>query len=196
MFATDPDAFFYRGQVRFLQRGFETAIGDFDRAVELQPFYPKALKFRGLAKFNLGRYRDAAGDFKLSRGGAEANDDTAIWLYIAWRRSGDLKAAEFELRTRLSWKMNSTAPAKWPEPLLRYFGAQSSERDVLKAAGMGDAPQQALQACDVDFYLGEWALFGGDKQGAAKLFRHALTSCAKLSRERVTAQTEINNLSN
>jgi lipoprotein NlpI len=192
--ATDPDAFFYRGQIRFLQRNFETAIEDFDRAVELQPFYPKASKFRGLAKFNLGRYGEAAGDFKLSQAGAESNDDTAIWLYMALGRTGDRKSAEFELKRRLSW--TSAGSGNWPQPLLRYFGARASEQDVLQAAGLGDERQRALRACDVDFYLAEWALLRNDKQEAASLFRLALSSCADLSREHVTAQTEINNLPN
>lgn len=186
----DPEAYFYRGQVRLVLREFGSAVADFDRAIELSPMFPKAAKARGIAKFNMGHYEAAAKDIKSAQKGAESNDDTTIWLYLAWRRAGDPKSAELELKRRLSWKWNSLKSAEWPEPLLRHFGKQLSEGDVLRAAQMGDAAEHGQRACDAKFYLAEWALISDNAQRATQLFRDAIDICPITSRERVTAQTE------
>jgi tetratricopeptide (TPR) repeat protein len=56
----------------------DEAIADFDRAIQLNPNFPRSYHLRGLAKEKQGSYVDAIADFRMA---IELNPDYAAAYY-------------------------------------------------------------------------------------------------------------------
>ena len=61
-------------------------------------------------------------------------------------------------------------------------------------AAHADVKQQAIQQCEVHFYLGQWQLLAGDKAGALTSLDAALELCPKSLPEHSAALHELKRL--
>jgi tetratricopeptide (TPR) repeat protein len=69
-----------------------TAIGYFDRALELAPHLTRAWHNRGTAQFDLGRYREAAASYSRALEQEPEDVATQIWRTYCSERLGDVHA--------------------------------------------------------------------------------------------------------
>lgn len=53
------DVYFYRGNAKFNLFDFDSAIADFDKAIELEPLYMEALSSRGFARLRKYEFKDS-----------------------------------------------------------------------------------------------------------------------------------------
>ena len=59
----------------------------------------------------------------------------------------------------------------WPAPVLPMFGGETKADAVIAAADNPDATVKAAHTCEANFYGGEYALIGGNREEAMKLFQ-------------------------
>ena len=84
----DPDfedAYFLRGRIYLIKyKDYSKAVADFDKYIELDPFYSYSYYYRGIAKYNLEDYANACKDFELAEyyGGEELKEDSYLSLYM------------------------------------------------------------------------------------------------------------------
>ena len=113
-----------------------------------------------------GRRDAAIGDLMKSLGLAPKDMYTAMWVYIADAHGGKDAKAELAALTQ-GWDLSA-----WPGPLVAVLRGDMKP-DAIVMPTHTESWGAARDACERDFYLGEKALFDGDKARAAELFRAA-----------------------
>lgn len=156
------------------RREFEQAARLYTKAIESGDLQPKqvtdALRYRGNANFFLGRFGPATEDY-ISSLKRDPNDFyAAIWLYMTREFSGQ------DGRPELTRTTKQQDLFYWPGPVAKLFLGQFNTDQVLDAARdpFLDDETQIEQACEAYFYAGQYALLGGDKETAIRLFRAAV----------------------
>jgi lipoprotein NlpI len=135
------DAFHSRGRVYVIRGEFERAVADYTELVRLdnKPVYIVEL---GFLNFLVGHYSAAATNFS-SAAQQKPNLYTALWLYLARERSGDLSAAE-----QLGIFASVSKNAEWPYPIVTLFlGRGNAEATYWESV--------RLNPCEANFYVGE-----------------------------------------
>lgn len=169
---------------------YRRAIPEYDIAIRLQPGYAEAWFARGRARFALGEFADAVMDFAQSLKLDPADAYSALWLYLAQRKSasrnGNISDAG-EL-SRNAAKFNRAA---WPGPLFGLYLGESTPQQVRAASARGDAAAQTDQTCEAAFYIGEYELLRNNTAAAGSLFREAAKICPYTSDERDGAAVEL-----
>lgn len=91
----------------------------------------------------------------------------------AWQEKGDFDRAIADYNQAIQLK------TAWPAPVIRLYLGQLTPAAVRVAAENPDANVRMGQACEADFYNGEFALRGGNKVEAKRLFAIAAANCPK-----------------
>jgi tetratricopeptide (TPR) repeat protein len=176
-------AYHSRGQAYGAKGDFSRAIADQSKAMELDPHQPRYAYSLGVLRFAKGEFKSAA--TLLADNPKKKNDiGTALFLYLAQWRAGDVQAAEAALGAR--------AGTLTDQPGLRavaelYLGRGSP-------AAMLEAAATPYNRCQAQFFLGEWHLVKKEAEEAANAFKAALDTCPKMSSEYIVASAEVNQL--
>jgi lipoprotein NlpI len=84
--------------------------------------------------------------------------------------------------------------ATWPGPLIRLYLENITPEDVWAGARNPDPTTNTGQACEANFYLGEWAILKGRQSEAADLLRKARAGCPQSFIESTLALAELTRL--
>lgn len=153
---------------------FERATNLYTKAIESGDLQPgqlaDALRYRGNAKFFLGRFDAAARDYTNSLKRNPADLYAALWLYMTRESTGQDGQPELIRATKRQDLFY------WPGPVASLFLGQITTDEVLDAARdpFLDEQSQTEQACEAYFYAGQHAMLNGDNSGAIRLFRAAV----------------------
>lgn len=157
------------------------AVGEMDHAVSdlsaAHEKYPKDTeidRLMGLADWQLGRYAEAQKVFAR----IEKADVTA-WF---WQQLSNVKLGKEVDQTNAP----QYDPHQWPNPLKEFYMGRLQSDAVMKLADAGEG-----QACDVNFYVGEWFLVHGDKVAAEPLLEKAIRGCPDAGNEPRMAAFEL-----
>lgn len=72
-----PEPYFYRGMAKHYIDDYRGAKNDYDKALDIKPFYPEAYMYRGMANYELKNYKEALNDY--SKALEYKSDDQAIY---------------------------------------------------------------------------------------------------------------------
>jgi lipoprotein NlpI len=162
---------------------YDHAIANYTRAMEINPNDASNYLWRGNAELYSGALPKALADLNQA---AELNPKyayAALWLDIVNQRSN--------LPSRLADATKQVDMTKWPAPVIRLYLGQLTPEAVLAATENPNRNDQAGQVCEANFYNGELALRGGDKDKATRLFRSAAASCPNDYIEYASAISEL-----
>jgi lipoprotein NlpI len=183
----DPNfapAYFSRGHLFYILGNNPAAIEDFSKAIKLDPNDAGAYFNRGVAYYVIGgHYADAVADLKKA---AEFNPDNpyaALWRDLAERRNNS--------PSRLAEATQHLDMTKWPAPVIRHFLGELNDEQTLKAASDADPKTRQAQACEANFYSGEFALLRKNKKEAQRLLRLAAGECPPNFVENAAAIAEL-----
>ncbi len=165
--------YFRRGIAHREKGEYQKALADFDVAMgRAAPEWPFIYGDRGVVRFALGRFAEAAEDFAHVVALDPTDQYAVLWLHIARNRAGEGNGAEFARDAAKSER------DVWPRPLLAFYLGDGTAGEVRKAAAEGGAEAQQNKDCETDFFLGEYALLHGHADGAKPLFRKVVASCS------------------
>jgi lipoprotein NlpI len=183
-----PAALAARGNIYVTLGQSDRGLRDYDDALRRTPDDTEMRGARGNAYFYLGQYDKAEADLTAASNGDPKMAYYPLWLYLAQRHQGKDGKAELEKRAA---KLDLQA---WPGPVAEFYRGRIAAADVLAAARSGDAKVQGDQQCEADFYLGEHALLGGDKDEARRLLGQAAADCDRRFIEYAGAKAELSRL--
>lgn len=168
----DLRAFAYRAK-----GDLESALPDAERVVKIKPNAFAPYFNRGVTYFGLGRFEEAAQDFRHALGFKE-DAYAAIFNFLSLERAGNSGTAALEAYA------SKSADKKWPFPVIEFYLGRASSESLLTAA-TGD------ETCEAIFYLGQWQFLKGHRQEAADAMRKAAGSCPKSFIEYAAALAEL-----
>lgn len=160
--------------VQFTLMGqFDDAFDSLDSAIELAPQADFPLLNRGVALHYAGLHQQATADLQRYYRRDPADPYRVIWLYLV-ERDLNAEAAASKLHN-----LALHARPGWGRTLIDYLDGQISARQLLTMADLdqeirdGDPSSRDERLCEAYFYIGQKALFSGDKAAAANYFRMA-----------------------
>jgi tetratricopeptide (TPR) repeat protein len=159
------------------------AITDYSRLIELEPDNASYPLYRGLVRFTQADFKGALPDFQRSielGGGAHA----ILYRFLAQSRAGEGTAASRDLEASAA-RLESR---DWPQAALELFLGRSKPETVLAAAA------KPSEACEAQFYVGQWQLLQGSRHEAVTALQAAAETCAKSEFEHDGAVAELNRL--
>jgi lipoprotein NlpI len=180
-----PDAYAARGDTYLTLGQHQRGIQDFDEALRRRPKDSGAHGGRGEAYFYLGQFDKAETDLAAAVKGDGKMAYYALWLFLAQAHQGkDGKAA-------LAQNVSAIDLKTWPGPVIDFYLGKIAADQVASAVRSGDAKTQRDQQCEADFYLGEHALLGGDKDEGRRLLGEAAGNCDHRFIEYMGAKAEL-----
>jgi lipoprotein NlpI len=192
----NSNVYLFRGMVRSFCLGqFAAAIPDYDQAIDLiEPERRRtsevrhAFRGRGMARFMLGEFGQAAEDFaagvNLQPGDVRAR---VLWGLAVARLGAD---PTDQLREFTAGREE----AGWPRPLLGLLLGEIGPQECLAAAADPDPEKARGNLCEAHFYIGEYLLLGGDTEGAAAHFRDCVATGASDYNEHMLARERLKRL--
>jgi len=182
-FALDnADLYLERGHRELGLREFGKAETDLSRAAELDPKKLDSFYHLGLAHYFLGKFRPAADALQRALNLSQSSDsviDCSNWLYVSLRRAGDTEAAANVLKKITPGMKNTEPHLLFYLRLLHFYQGRLSEAEVLpqKPAGPSDIEGE-LSFNTVNYGVGNWHLYNGDKAKAQEFFKRVVTGYA------------------
>jgi lipoprotein NlpI len=170
----DPAALASRAAEWLLKGEHARAAADFDAALKLDPKGGGALFGRGRAKFYAGDFAGAAADMEQALK-IEPNSYSALWLYLARKRAGDIDADE-----KLDAETRSDRASGWPGQLVLLYLGRTDLGSVQAAATDRVAKIQSDQQCEASFYLAHWHLLRDERDRALPLLKQAQAGCPRI----------------
>ena len=193
----------HRGHRYISTRQLNHAIADFERAAELAEDKPVELEadgipnsrnqptstghfniwyHLGLAYYLSGEMQHAAAAYRRCLRDYSDEDDslcaTSDWLYMTYRRLGDIDSAE-KLLTPIHAGMTPYESDSYLRRLLMYKGELSAE-SLLKVEGdsaeTNPLQAQSLVLATQGYGVGNWYLYNGDKESARAVFEQVLAT--------------------
>jgi lipoprotein NlpI len=176
-----------RGIAYLKKADYVRAIDDFDKSIwtsKLENSSCGALTYlnRGYAKFFLGDFSGAAGDFSAALEFAPVFD-TILWRYLARSRGGKALAA-----TEVAASAARFKAGEWPAAVIAFLLSRGSAEAMLASA------QSADERCQAQFYLGEVLLSRGERGASAEALNNTTKLCQKSRFEYVQATAELKRL--
>jgi lipoprotein NlpI len=180
----DATAYFLRGTVSYLMGNNPAALSDFTISLKIDPKNQAVYFNRGIAYYVIGgRTPDAEADFRKAVELDPKDAYAAIWLDLAARRNN----AASRLREQ-SAQLDMTA---WPAPVIREFLGESKAEQTLAAAHDNDPKINRGRSCEANFYSGESALLGKNRQQALQMLKRAASDCPRSYVEAAAAMAEV-----
>jgi tetratricopeptide (TPR) repeat protein len=196
---------------------YDRAIGDYDEAIRINPNYVFAYNNRGFAQFAKGQYDGAIADYTEairldqqraisyrnrgiahlysgSRANALADLDAAARLmpkdaYIAvWR---EIASRQADGRSTLEKDVSQIDMAAWPAPIIRFLLRENTQEVLLASAKDPDPKKNRERLCEVNFFVGQFALQTGSKDEAKRAFQIAVRDCPRQFLEMGAATAEL-----
>jgi tetratricopeptide (TPR) repeat protein len=186
----------HRGHRYVSVREFESAITDFEKARSLMPQTPETepdgnpnalgiplsntqfniLYHLGLAHYLMGNWEKAAEAYIACLEYCE-NDDSRVatsdWLYMTYRKMGDLERAAEVLDT-ISPDMEIIENDSYFQRLLMYKGLVQPE--ALLNLEAGNDPDLGITLATQGYGVGNWYLANGDTAKAKEIFQMVMDS--------------------
>ena len=178
-------AYFNRANAYGAKGDADRAIADYTAAIKYNRRNVNAYIARGALHLAGGAGAKAQSDIKLAARLERRNAYAVLWQDIAERR-GKQKGVLAGGKGLKDVEMNG-----WPAPLLLMFVGELKSDGVLVAA---DDPNPALKeahTCEANFYSGQHALIGGNRDEAVKRFRSAAKDCPRGFLEGIAATAEL-----
>jgi lipoprotein NlpI len=142
----------------------DLAIADYTAALLIQPRYVPPYTGRGLALFELGRFGEAAQNFRRRADLSPPYAYSILWFHIARLRSG-------ESVRDLAARSAGVDATKWPGPIFGLYLGRLTPEQALSAATSAD------DRCEAAFYIAEWRLWHQEVAAARGGFAAALETC-------------------
>lgn len=76
-----PELFFYRGNIRFMNKDYEGAVGEFTKAIEAKSDYAKAYFNKGLSEHYLNQQEQSCKDFNKAKELGYSESQAALTKY-------------------------------------------------------------------------------------------------------------------
>lgn len=165
------EAYRLRSFVLMGQGKTDAAVAELDKGMAAVPTDAAIAFERGLLKWELAKFENAAADFALSLKLNPSHGYTLLFYVISKYRASSLNQDEL---ARLAEHIDLR---EWPGPIVKFFQSRRSEEDAMKAASSGTSYAEAGQKCEAQFYIGEWYLMRGELAAAKPLLQDASTAC-------------------
>jgi len=174
-----------RGYAKLMD--YEAAVADYTAILDVHASNTPALRSRGYAAFNLGRFDLTNRDHALAVRDEHVSDATrifnAIWSFLAANHMGldastELAAnmEEISVSTNRFMAAQTDVFAVWPGPVSALYLGRIGP-DELRAYGVASEFQTKEQRmAEVTFYLGQYYLAQGDIAQARDYFQQTLAT--------------------
>lgn len=164
------DIYGERARLHILQGQYDKARADLRTALSILPEDTQGRDI-GIIDWQLGLMPEARTNLSWS---IDHGDGIYGWLWIALV---DLRMGKDVSRRYLP----DYDKAKWPAPIVAFFLGKAPQQSVFDQAGTDTGGEGGIkgQACEADFYVGEFLLQHHDAAGAAPLIHKAAAECRK-----------------
>lgn len=178
-------AYFNRANALAAKGETDRALKDYDAAIKHNKRNVNAYIARGALLLAGGASAKARADMKQAARLAPKNAYAVLWSDIAERRA--------KQKGRLAAKngLKGLDMKVWPAPVVRLYAGEIKPDAVLAGADSPSDTVKAAQVCEANFYSGEYALIGGAREDAAKLFQAAVKDCPRGFLEGIAAAAEL-----
>lgn len=170
----DAESYVLRAETEICLNQQEAAFADFEQALRLRPSEHVYEQY-AFQQWAAGLFAAAAGNFEAAvNASSESNPHLPyliLWYALAADRAGALDRKALAAHAR---KIDSD---DWPGPLVElYLGKLTAER-AESAAADRNTQIDAQHKCEAYFYLAEWQLAAGDRDGAKARLDQAVATC-------------------
>ena len=177
-------AYFNRGNV-YAAQGDQRALKDYDAALKFNRRNVNAYIARGALLLASGATAKARADMRHALALERKNAYAVLWVDIVERRArqkGVLAGGK---------GLRDVEMKGWPAPVLLMFVGETKPEAVVEAADDPNAIVKQAHTCEANFYGGQYALIGGNREEALKLFRTAAKDCPRGFLEGIAASAEL-----
>jgi lipoprotein NlpI len=178
-------AYFNRANALAAKGETDRALKDYDAAIRNNRRNVNAYIARGALLLASGASAKARADMKQAARIAPKNAYAVLWSDIAERRARQ--------KGRLAARngLKGLDMKAWPAPVVRLYAGEIKPDAVLAGADSPSDTVKAAQVCEANFYSGEYALIGGSREDAARLFQAAVKDCPRGFLEGIAAAAEL-----
>jgi tetratricopeptide (TPR) repeat protein len=178
----NADLYLEKGHRELGVREFQRGLSDLKEAVRLDPQNLDAQYHLGMAQYFLRDFKEAAAGFQRAMNLAKTPDsviDCSNWLYVSLQRAGEPEKAVDVLK-RIGPDLKNTEPhLLFYLRLLRFYQGKLSEQELLPPAPTGpDDIEGELSFNTVNYGVGNWHLYHGDRASAEKFFHRVVAGYA------------------
>jgi lipoprotein NlpI len=141
--------------------------------LQAQPNNLRAYVTRGTLNFLVGKYENAAADFKRYLRLKPNDIYRMLWLFLSEKyhnRDAVSDVPQFSARVNLD---------QWPGAILKLYLGEVEAEAVIDALSKGVPNMQIGHACEAYYYLAQYFLLQNDRQKALELFNKAVATQAK-----------------
>lgn len=190
----NADLLLERGHRELGLREFIQAQKDLEHAVHLDSANLDIHYHLGLAFYFQGHFAEAAVHFGHARDLAKSDDsliDCSNWLYASLRRADKRKEAD-EVLTRITPAVHNTEPhLAFYLSLLRFYRGEKNEQQILPARPAPGDTEAELSFNTINYGVGNWHLYNGEKAGATPFFQKVVADSAWNSWGFIGSETEL-----
>ena len=178
----NADLYLEKGHRELGVREFKAGLADLNEAVRLDPKNLDAQYHLGMAHYFLRDFKEAAAHFERALNLAQSADsviDCSNWLFISLQRAGNPARAS-EVLARIGPSVKNTEPhLLFYLRLLHFYQGKLSEQELLppQPAGPSDVEGE-LSFNTVNYGVGNWRLYHGDREAAKRFFRRVVAGYA------------------
>ncbi len=155
---------------------YEPAIRDYNKAVELRPRSPFAYGNRGNILYFQGKFGEAIPDYlKAIENNYKPSDYLYLRLLLASSRVSEEDYEKF--RKEFSDYVASQKVDEWIREISNYYlRGHKGELQIIEQAQRSGKSQKEIRErlCEAYYYLGEYRLMKGDRNGAGEFFRKSI----------------------
>ena len=177
-------AYFNRANSRAARGETEAALRDYDAALKYNRRNVNAYIARGALLLASGATAKARADMRQAAALDRRNAYAVLWHDIAEQRAKQKGVLAIRKGTKGLDKA-------WPAPVVRLFAGEIKVDAVIAAADGPNATVKQAHVCEANFYSGQHALIGGNREEAVKRFRTAAKDCPRGFLEGLAAAAEL-----
>ncbi len=168
----DYDTLGIRANAHACARDFAAAFADYATMIEKSPT-ADAYAARGRLRWRTGDFAGAADDYAQAVRLHPKDGYAVLWLEIARIGAGTFDA-------KLAAKdADDVDTRQWPGRAVALYAGDATPEEVDRAAARADALPAPAQACEADFYVGEWLLAAKDVAGARARLQRTADQCPR-----------------
>ncbi len=178
----NADLYLEKGHRELGLRDFNQGLTDLTQAVRLDPQNLDAQYHLGMAHYFLRNFKEAAAGFERALNLAKSSDsviDCSNWLYVSLQRSGNPQRAA-DVLSKIGPDIKNTEPhLLFYLRLLHFYQGKLPEQKLLPPSPKGPSDVEGeLSFNTVNYGVGNWHLYHGDRGKADGFFRRAVAGYA------------------